>query len=93
MKRYPRIQYLELADKDVVYSLPLDSEIQSYTIKTRGNTEFKIAFEDEGSAAGNYLTIPAGCAESEDNLGREAGTTIFVQGTKDNETLEIKSWR
>lgn len=92
-KRYPVITTLDMPEKAEVYNFTLPADTKSYTIKPRGNTEFKIAFAADGIEQGNFLTIPSGNAETEENLNREDSITIWVQAEKDSETLEIKRWR
>ncbi len=93
VKRYPTTLYLDLSDKNEVYSITLPADTKAYTLKTRGNTQFKVAYANGGIAAGNYITVPSGSAESEDNLSREDPITIYVQGEVDLEVLEYKLWR
>lgn len=93
MKRYPEIIPVALTSKDEVYSFTLPADTKSYTIKTRGNSEFKLAYKSGEIEAGNYITIPSGTAENEDNLGCETAITGYVQCEKDNEYLEVKRWR
>lgn len=93
MKRYGKIQNVELASKNTVYPVVLPYGTRSYTLKTRGNTEFKIGFsvDAEGDLV-NYITIPSGSAESENDIFSEADITLYVQGEKDAEVLEVKYW-
>lgn len=95
MKRYPEIIILDLDDKATVYSFTLPVDTKSYTLKTRGNTEFKLAYVPgtAGAINENYITIPSGSGESEDNLNPENPLTLYVQGEVNNEKLEIKRWR
>lgn len=88
-KRYGRIQNVELDSKDEIYPVVLPQGTRSYTIKTRGNTEFKIGFDSE---LATYTTIPSGSSESEDDIFSEGPITLYVQCEKDTEVLEAKYW-
>ncbi len=92
-KRYPRIIYVDLTDKDEEYSFILPVDTKSYTIKTRGGTALKLAYDPDGITNGNYITIPSGNSETEDNLYPEVALTVYVQCEKDAEVLEVKRWR
>ena len=92
-KRYPEITTVDMVSKDEVYSFILPVDTKSYTIKPRGNTQFKIAYKDQGIETGDYVTIPSGNAESEDDLYPENAITVYIQCEKDGETLEVKRWR
>lgn len=92
-KRYPEIIIVDLNLASEIYNITLPTNTQAYTIKTRGNYSFKIAYKDGDIEAGNYITIPSGNAESEDGLSREDPIVVYVQAEKDGETLEVKRWR
>ena len=92
-KRYPEIIIVDLDLKTEIYTVTLPTDTKSYTIKARGNTSFKIAYKSGGIEAGNYLTIPSGSGESEDELNREDPIIIYIQGEVDGEVLEVKRWR
>ena len=94
-KRYQEISYLDLTTKDKEYSFVIEVGVKSYTIKTRGNHEFKVAFtaSQVNQDTGNFMTIPSGSAESEDGLTHENPITIYISCEEDEEVLEIKKWR
>lgn len=90
MKNIFVVTNLTLTVKDTEYSITLPVAVQSYTIKARGNTEFKIAYKKDAIAAGNYMTFPSGSAEQEDGLNSPDPLIIYVSGEKAGEILEIK---
>ena len=95
-KRYVVMDPVALDDKDMVYSFILPVDTKAYTIKTRGNHEFKVAYEAgalEDGGSGKYATIPSGSAESEDNIYLEVAIIVYVRCETDNEILEVKRWR
>ena len=91
-KRYPKIIIVDLDFASTIYSFTLPSTTRSYTIKTRGKYAFKLAYKSGEVEAGNYISIPSGSGESEDDLSREDPITIYVQCEVDNEKLEVKLW-
>ena len=93
VKRYPEIIIVDLDLANTIYTVTLPTDTKSYTIKTRGNTAFKLAYRSGGIEAGDYLSIPSGSGESEDGLSREDSITIYAQGEVDGEVLEVKRWR
>ncbi len=88
-KRYGVVDNVDLVDKAEIYTVTLPQGTRSYLIKTRGNTEFKIGFKPDLST---YATIPAGHAESEDDIFSEGPIKLYVQGEKSGEVLEVKYW-
>lgn len=92
-KRYPEIVIVDVDEKDTTYQFTLPVDAQSYTIKPRGNHSFKLALSDDFGDNGKFITIPAGSAESEDNLMRESPLTLFFQCEVGSEKMEIKLWR
>lgn len=88
-KRYLEIQEIALSSKSTIYKVVLRQGTRSYTMKTRGNTEFKLGVD---SALAKFITYPAGTAESEDGIFSEEPITFYIQGEIDNETLEVKQW-
>lgn len=88
-KRYLEIQEIELNSKDVIYKLTLPQGTRSYTIKTRGNTEFKLGID---STLLKFVTYPSGTAESEDDIFSEVPIVFYIQGEVNNEVLEVKVW-
>ena len=91
-KRYGKITPIDMPDKNEVYPIAIPAHTKSYTLKLRSNCEFKIAFLSNGISEGNYMTIPAGSAEVEDDLGKEDDMIIYMQSEKDNDIAELKIW-
>ena len=88
-KRYLEIQEIELSSKEIVYKITLPQGVRSYTIKTRGNTEFKLGVVSDLS---KFITYPSGTAESEDDIFSESPIIFYIQGEIDNEVMEVKQW-
>ncbi len=89
---------ITIVDIDVAneeYSVVIPKEAKSYTVKMRGNHEFKLAYKtgQVTESTGNFITIPSGSAESEDELGNENDITLYVACEKGNEKFEVKIWR
>lgn len=93
MKRYPFITTVTLTTKDMEYAFDLPGDTKSYTIKIRGNNEFKVAYTQGDIAAGNYITVPAGSSLAEDNLYFEDTRRVFVSCEKSGTTLEVAYWK
>lgn len=95
MKRYPVITEVDMPTKDTEYSITIPKDAKSYTVKTRGNHAFRIAYKtgQVEAATGEFMTIPAGSAESEDSIGREDPVVLYVSCESDGEKLEVKIWR
>ncbi len=89
-KRYGFIANVDLVDKAEIYPVTLPQGVRSYTIKTRGNTEFKIGFVPD---LATFITYPSGNAESEDDIFSEGPIKFYVQGEKSGEVLEVKYWK
>lgn len=94
-KTHPEIQEIDMPTKDTEYTVTIPKDVKSYTVKTRGNHEFKLAYKTEqvASATGEFITIPAGSAESEDDLNRVDNFTLYVSCEVDGEKLEVKIWK
>lgn len=94
-KTHPSIQEIDMPIKDTEYEVVIPKDVKSYTVKTRGNHEFKLAYKSEqvNSAIGEFITIPAGSGESEDDLNRVDPFTLYVSCEVDSEKLEVKIWK
>ncbi len=94
-KRRPVIVIVDIDTANTEYTVTLPVDIKSYTIKMRGNHEFKLAYKSDqvNRDSGDYITVPAGSAESEDNLSSENPIVLYMSCEKGSEKAEVKIWR
>lgn len=71
------------------YTQALSSDVKSFTIRCRGNSELKLAFS-VGQSGVTYLTVPKGTNYSQDNLSFVG--SLYFQTSKPNEIIEILEW-
>ena len=94
-KTHPSVQEIDMPVKDTEYKVTIPKDAKSYTVKTRGNHEFKLAYKpgQVEESTGEFITIPAGSGESEDDLNRVDPFTLYVSCEADGEKLEVKIWK
>lgn len=94
-KTFPEIQEIDMPVKDTEYPVTIPKNTKSYTVKTRGNHEFKLAYKagQVANAVGEFITIPAGSGESEDGLNRVDAFILYASCEVDGEKLEVKIWK
>ena len=93
-KRHPEIITKTLTSKTVVYDIAIPAYAVAFTLKTRGNHELRVAFNNGDIGSGKYITIPAGTSLSEDFLHKEGILKVYVQCAEvDSEVLECLYWR
>lgn len=71
------------------YSQALSSGTKSFTIRSRGNSELKLAFTS-GESGTKFVTIPKGASYSQEGLNFSG--TLYFQANKNSETIEIVEW-
>ncbi len=94
-KRRPVITVVDLDTADREYPVTIPAGTKSYTIKTRGNNAFKLAYKtgQVDNTTGDFISVPAGSAESEDGLSSESNIVLYVSCEKGSEKAEVKTWR
>ena len=86
----PTIKNLTLTNKDTEYSYVLPNATKKFTLQCRTDEDIKLAYA-KGESGSNYITIPEGASQSEDNLCTNV-LVLYVQCAADNVVVEISSW-
>ena len=92
-KSNPGIMTVELGKSDSVKKFVLPGATKSYTIKSRGNFAFQLAYMENGFDNGIFETVPANFAVNEEDLSLTDPLIIWAKGEKANDILEVKIWR
>jgi hypothetical protein len=71
-------------------TLAFPASTKRYSVKARGNSRLQFSYIS-GETAVTYWTEFPGFTYEENNIERTA-TTLYVEASKDNEILEIKTW-
>lgn len=88
MYQQPTIYNLAMASNGTEYSQALPDDTRKVLIRSRENSELKLAYTSEG----DYVTIPAGAAKTIEGVYLK-GITLYLKSGSDNDVAEIEIFK
>lgn len=87
----PVVQNVVMTTAGTEYSCTVVTSTTRFELRSRQLGVLKLSYVS-GASGTTFKTIPAGCAYVEANLLLGSPTTIYIQSSKNGDTLEIVSW-
>lgn len=85
------VQTLELTLANTEYPFTFPAQTKAFIVHPRTAAKVKLAYAAGAIAAGDYLTLPAGCNFGRDGIG-SAATTIYLESPTAALLVELESW-
>lgn len=87
----PAVSNVAMAVAGSEYSFALPTGTKKMTIKSRQKGKLQIAWV-AATTGTTFLTVPAGTSYTIDNIDVGAGLILYMQSTKNTDTLEVLYW-
>lgn len=86
----PSIQNVSLTISGDEYMVSLPANCKRYELRARGNSRIQLSYI-AGQSGIEYWSILPGNIYTDENINRMS-TTLYIQATKNNEIVEVRSW-